>query len=118
MPFVSVLFLLAPRAKMRSALCHQNPAYPSAAMRAWLARFLIHIVANLKASLTPVEIDIVGDGRSARRNRLAKHSLDRRVQLPDPVPAQRGRHGQRMNSRAKQRFIRVDVSDPAQKSLI
>ena len=103
---------------MRPALRHQHPPDRRAATRTRLAGLLIYLVTDLKASLPPIDIDIIRNGRSARPDGFLEYLPDRRMQLLHPVRAQPRRHRQGMNARAEQRLVRIYIPDAAQESLI
>src|SRR5229473_2114698 len=103
---------------MCSALCHENSANWHPTSRAWFPGLLIDVVPHLKTSLAPVEVHVIRHRRATRIYRFAKYFPDCQVQLFYTVPSEPARDGHRMDSRAKQGFICVDIPDATQESLV
>src|ERR1700736_242419 len=112
------LLFLTPGAKMRAALRHQRPPDLSAALRAGLARFLVDVVPHLKTSLAAVHVHIIGDRGASRIDGFTQYLPEGLVKPFQPFLPQSRANRQRMNARAKQRFIGVNVPDAAKKPLV
>ena len=89
-----------------------------AALNARLIRSLINAMLKLKEALPAFRIDIIGNGRASGLDRLRKHLRNRRVQLARPIGAQPRSHSLRMDARAEEGLIRVDISNSAYERLI
>src|SRR5262245_7972967 len=99
---------------MRGALRYQSSADGNSAIQTWLPGALVDAVIQLKKSGAALRIHIVRNGRSAGGDRLLQNGHDRIIQSPGAVTAQSRSHGERVNARTKQRFIRINVADSAQ----
>ena len=85
------------------------------------ARFagaLVHTVTQLEEAFAALRIYVVGDGRSAGGDGFRKDGNHGVEESPRPLAAQAASHGERMNARAKERFIRIDVADAAHEGLV
>src|ERR1039458_781901 len=67
------LRFLAFRAEVRRSLRHQNSPDQCAAVHTWLAGALVHAVAKLKEPLAALSVDIIRNGRAARRDGFRQH---------------------------------------------
>src|SRR5690242_7253327 len=103
--------LLTLRAKVCATLRHQYPPYACATAGAWLAGLLIDVVPDLKTSLPPVDVHIVGNGRPPCPDCFPQYLPDRCMELLHPIRPQPRRQGQGMNAGAKQRLVRIYISD-------
>ena len=62
---------------MRCTLRHENTTDRRSTLQARITGSLVDIVLDLKATLTPVYVHIIGNGRSAGRDSRGKHLPDR-----------------------------------------
>src|SRR5450755_2297539 len=85
------------------------------------ARFMLTTVnpmLELKESLFPIGVDVVGHRRPAQGNRFPQHFLNFRVKASQVLARKRRRTPARANSGAEQRLVGVNVTHATQKFLV
>lgn len=90
----------------------------SPAKRAWFSLAPIDSVLQLKKALFSIRVNVVRNGRASQRDCLPKNLLNRTVQKPQIVSAQRGCPATRTNACTEERLVGIDVSHSAQQLLI
>src|ERR1051326_289765 len=73
---------------------------------------------ELKESLFPVVVDIVGDRRSAQLNRFFQHFLHGDEKFPELFRSNCGGPSSRTDAGAEQRFVGINISHAPQQLLI
>ena len=81
------------------------------AYQARLAFAAIDPMLKLEKTLLSIRIHVIGNRRSAERNRLAQHLLHRLMQLAQLIPRDRRRPPARTDAGPKQRFVGIDIAD-------
>src|ERR1700747_1536604 len=73
---------------------------------------------ELEESFFPIRAHVIGNRRSAQRDRLTQHFLHRPVQPSQLLPRDGRRPPPGTNASAKQRLVRINVAHTAQQLLI
>ena len=105
---------LALRAEMAAAPCHDDASNDRAAARTLFAVVLVGAMFLLKFSAPAIQIHVIRNGRTAQPNRLAQNVLHGAMQPAQFVVFQPGANFFRMDFRAPQTFIRINITDAAQ----
>ena len=103
---------------MRRPLRHQHSPHLRAAGDTWLAGALVDAVTELEKALAALRIYIVGNGRSAGLDSFSEHLHNGAVQAARTRAANLRRGCLRVNPRAEQRLVGIDVADAAQERLV
>jgi hypothetical protein len=75
-------------------------------------------MGNLEKASSPFGVDVIRNGRASRGNRFGKHSDDGLVQPARSIGTEAGRTRERVNTRAKKRFVGINIANAAEKRLI
>src|SRR5438270_1511080 len=110
--------LLAVRAIVAPAAGDHDALDRSLTGKARLAFATVYAVLELEEALFSVRVHIIGDGRTASRNRLVQNFLYRCQEFAELIAFYRGSTAARTDSSAEQRFIGIYVSHSAQEFLI
>jgi hypothetical protein len=102
---------------MSAATTHDRAVNRCAAAVAWLTGALVDIKALLHLSIA-IWGGVIVDRGTASGNGLAQHANDRKVQRVNLSGAQRARSGERMDLRAPERLVGIDVADPNDAALV
>jgi hypothetical protein len=97
---------------------YHDPLDLSSAAPARLTRPLIHIVFKLKEAFGAVRINVIGNRRSPKSNRMLEHFFQSVSKSLKFNPRQASSPPSRANSRAKEAFVGIDVSHTRKQRLI
>src|SRR6202034_1000171 len=103
---------------MTAAACQHNPPDCTLAHETRPPLTAIDAMLELKKSFFAIHIHVIGNRRSAERDRLTKHFPHGSVQLAHLLPAKGGRPPAGTNSRPEQCLIGVNITDTPQQLLI
>lgn len=109
---------LALRAKVGTAPGDDDAADFCAAAKARLAGALIDAMARLKFSAIPFRVHVIGNRRTFHANRFVQNQADFFVQARDFIRREIGAEALRMNPRAPQGLIGVDIAHATERALI
>jgi hypothetical protein len=102
---------------MGAATTHDRAVNRCAAAVAWLTGALVDIKALLHLTIA-IWGGVIVDRRAASGNGLAQHANDREMQRIELRWAEFVGGGQRMDLRAPERLVGVDVADPNDAALV
>jgi len=109
---------LTHRAPARGSLRHDTAFHKCFAHKTSLCFAPIDPVEALEGTRTPRAIPIVPESRSTRSNRSTEDPADRSSKRRPPLTRERRAHRQRVDTRTKQRLVRVDISHTRERPLI
>jgi hypothetical protein len=109
---------LAPRTKKTTPPRHNRPSYHPTTSKTFLPLPLIHPMPQLKFPTLPIRVHIIRHRRPARPDRLRQHAMNRLIQSLHFTLAQFRSQPPRMNLRAPQTLIRINIPHPAEHALI
>jgi hypothetical protein len=110
--------LLAIRAKMTAAACHDDATNGSFAAQARPSFAIVDTVMLLVISREAVRTEKIGNGRTTEGDSFAKNFLQLGVEKLDLGGPQAGSDLGRMNLGAPQTFVGINVSDAADDGLV
>src|SRR5579872_1986955 len=103
---------------MSATLPDQDAADRRSAHRTGLSFSAVNAVALLKAAAAAAGIHIVGNRGATPLDGLDQHFLNRPIQAAGTLAREPGGDGSRVDAGAVQRLIGINISHPAQESLI
>src|SRR5688500_7341958 len=109
---------LAMRTEVSAPLAHHDALDPAPASVAWLLRSPIHRQPFRVLPGLAVRADVIAEARAAVRDPLAQDLAYCAMKPSHFTCNQRVRGAQRMESRAPQRLVRVDVPDAGDEALV
>ena len=109
---------LATWTKVAAPPCHDQPLDFCLATKARLPVALVDPVLKLEFAAIAVGIDVVGNGRAAGTDGFGQNLADCAVERQELLLRQVFRDARRMQARAKQALVRIDVADAAQDALV
>jgi hypothetical protein len=102
---------------MRAATPNDRALNCCATTVTWLTSALIDVESLLHLTIA-IWCRVIVDRGATSRHRLTQHAYDRKVKSFNLRRAQPVRRGERMDLRAPERFVGVDVADPNDAALI
>lgn len=103
---------------MGAAAGYDCAAYFCSAAETFFASALVDAVAELKLAALPVGIHIIGNGRAAQADCFQQHGTHGSIKVAKLARLERRSQSHRMNSRAPEAFVRVDVSHASKNALV
>lgn len=103
---------------MAAAAGYDGAAYFGSTAEALFAGTLVDAVAELKLSALAVGIHIIGNGRATQAYCFQEHGADASMEIVKLARFEGRCQSHRMNSRAPEAFVRVDVAHASQDALV
>src|SRR4051812_42002614 len=106
------------RTVMRTAACNDDALDRSLAGKAWLAGAHVDTVLKLEESFFAVGVDVIRDGRPAGFDGFVQDFAHGFVQFAKLIARDGAGTTTRADVSTEERFVRIDVADPAEQPLI